>query len=492
MSDDRRVIVIGSGPAGAMAAHELIRKGIPVTMLESSLNFENGLLVRMMGRNLYRRVPTLETGKRHTSSGDPNTDWYCSLLPGGLSNQWTGAVPRFAPEDFTEGERLHEKYCWPVTYAEMSPYYELCEKLLDITADSTDHPNMPAGYAAHQHKLPKDWQHVAKYAALRGQTLTTLPLADGPPWMFVRRGTAFNSYTNIVSKLLKSPHFEIKFGAHALQLEWSGEKKRADAVVYHDRSNGKEHRLPAAAIVIACGALNSTKLLFNSACSDFPEGMGNTAGLLGKYLHDHPREWWVFDVERPISLLAPSAYLTRIPHAESEPLIGSSWTLGVVSIKDKVMSRFAFKGKSISVQVFGTMIPTENQLVKLADEKKDEFGQPLLDICIRYTEQEVNNMIQSRERLISIMNEAGYKSTIREVAPQLRPGSSVHYGGSARMHSSPKYGVVDSWNRLYDVQNVLVCDSSCFTTAGEKNPVLTSMAIAARAAERLSEDLKKR
>ncbi len=491
MSDDRRVIVIGSGPAGAMAAHQLIRNGIPVTMLESSAHFVNGILIRIMGKNLYRRVPEFEDGKKYVASGDPNTDWYSSLLPGGLSNQWTGAVPRFAPEDFHEGERLHEKYRWPVSYEELIPYYEHAEKLLDITADSVDKPNLPAGYAAYQHKLPSDWQVVAKHAARHGQTLTTMPLADGPPWMFVRRGTAFNSYTNIVSGLLKSPHFSFQFGAHALRLEMSGANQRVESVIYHDRADGAEHRLKAAAVVVACGALNSTKLLFNSANNAFPDGLGNSNGLLGKYLHDHPREWWVMDVEKPISLLAPSAYLTRIPHEESAPLMGSSWTIGVVTTLDKIKSRFAMKGNSIGVQVFGTMVPTDNHCVKLAPEKKDKFGQPILDICIRYNEQEIENMVQSRERLVSIMNEAGYKATIREVVPQLRPGSSVHYGGSVRMHASREYGVVDAWNRLYDVPNVIVCDSSCFTTAGEKNPVVTSMAIAARAADKLSDALKK-
>src|SRR5581483_4192011 len=130
MSDDRRVIVIGSGPSGAMAAHQLVRKGIPVTMLESGRDFQGGFLVRLMGRNLYRRVPPMESGTRHVASGDPKTDWYVNLAPGGVSNQWTGAVPRFAPEDFTEGERLHECYRWPVSYEQMVPYYEIVESLM--------------------------------------------------------------------------------------------------------------------------------------------------------------------------------------------------------------------------------------------------------------------------------------------------------------------------------------------------------------------------
>jgi choline dehydrogenase-like flavoprotein len=58
------------------------------------------------------------------------------------------------------------------------------------------------------------------------------------------------------------------------------------------------------------------------------------------------------------------------------------------------------------------------------------------------------------------------------------------------MHRSPQYGMLDAWNRLHAVPNVLVCDASCFTTGAEKNPTLTAMALAARAADRLADDLK--
>src|SRR5262245_18794416 len=99
MRDDPRVIVIGSGPTGAMAAHQLVQRRIPVTMLESGRDFQGGVLVRLMGRNFYRRVPSMENGTHHVATGDPKTAWYVNLAPGGVSNQWTGALPRFAPED---------------------------------------------------------------------------------------------------------------------------------------------------------------------------------------------------------------------------------------------------------------------------------------------------------------------------------------------------------------------------------------------------------
>ena len=61
-------------------------------------------------------------GSRPAST--PGVEWYASLSLGGLSNYWTSAIPRFAPEDFTDGARLDERYGWPVTYDELAPYYD--------------------------------------------------------------------------------------------------------------------------------------------------------------------------------------------------------------------------------------------------------------------------------------------------------------------------------------------------------------------------------
>ena len=69
------------------------------------------------------------------------------------------------------------------------------------------------------------------------------------------------------------------------------------------------------------------------------------------------------------------------------------------------------------------------------------------------------------------------------------PGGSVNYAGSVRMHADPGFGALDAWNRLHDVPNVAVVDMACVTTNPEKNPTLTAMALAARAVNRLADDL---
>jgi choline dehydrogenase-like flavoprotein len=490
MPDERQVVVIGSGPAGAAAARELSHKGIAVTMLESGLDFQGGVLLRLGSKNLFRKTPPLGEEAGHLVSGDPRTLCYAKFALGGLSNNWTGAVLRFAPEDFTEGVRLHERFRWPITYTELAPYYERVERYLDITADPRDVPQLPGGYAAYPSRLPEDWRAVERAASRHGQGFTTYPLADGRPNMLVRQGTAFNSYTGVVRPLLRSPGFRLLTGAHALQLEWSPTKGRVDGVVYFDRRTGSVQRIAASAVVVACGPLGSTKLLHNSVSSDFPHGLGNSQGVLGRFLHDHPREWWSFQLDRPLSLLAPAAYLTRLPYDSSPPLMATSWTLGVASTRDRIRSRFGLKGDIVGVQMIGTTIPSEACFAAPSTSKKDEFGLPALDVCMRYTDAEVDGVVRARQHLMDVLAEAGYRGTIGHVEPSLYPGSIAHYGGSARMHASAEHGVVDAWNRIHDAPNVLVCDAACFTTSAEKNPTLTVMAIAARAATRLADDLK--
>lgn len=490
MVDDRRVVVIGSGPAGATATHELLRKGIPVTLLEAGADIQRGVLLRAGRRNLFRRLPPMIKDEGLNVTGDPNTNVDYTYALGGLSNQWTGAVPRFCAEDFRAGEKVHEKYRWPLAYEELAPFYEVVERTMRITAHPTDVPNLPAGYCDYRHQLPADWNAIGRVAAKHGQGFTTMPLADGPPFLLVGRGTAFNSFSVILERFYKQKQFDLVTGARVLSLEWDGSKKKVVAAIYHDNATNSRKRIAASAFVVACGPINSPRLLFNSACSDHPNGLGNSSGLLGRYLHDHPREWWPVDVAAPITSLSPPAYLTRLPHDRSDPLLASSWTIGAFGTVDKIKSRFGLKSLAFGVQVFGTMVPKEKFYLRPSAEKKDEFGFPAMDVHIEFEPEVLSNVVSAREHLIQLLGEAGISAKIRVVVAQLFPGTAKHFGGAVRMHASPKYGVTDAYNRLYDAPNVLVVDASCFTTGAEKNPTVTSMALAARSADKLARDLK--
>src|SRR5205823_413088 len=143
-------------------------------------------------------------------------------------------------------------------------------------------------------------------------------------------------------------------------------------------------------------------------------------------------------------------------YASAKPLLAASWTIGVASAKDKLRSLVPAKTRTLGVQMFGTMVPDESHGVSLDPGESDEFGMPRLRIRIDYDRDVICNMVESRDRLMSLLAEAGYRATIRDIVPQLYPGTSVHYGGTVRMHASRKYGVLDAWNRIYDAPNVIV------------------------------------
>ncbi len=473
-----------------MMAHQLVSRGVPVTMLEAGRTRPRGLLLRVMDRNLLRRLPEAEVLSGSEATDGRGALWIRHMSHGGLSNQWTGAVPRFAAEDFFEGARSHERYDWPIRYGDLATYYEIAEKLIGVSGHAGDLPNLPGGHISYHRGLPADWHPVVREAASRGQGLAPIPIADGRPTMLVRRGTAFNSYSVIVEPLLASPHFRLLAGAHALELEWSPRDSRVRSVLYHDRTDGQEKRIEAAAVVLACGPLSSTKLLLNSTSADFPDGLGNSEGLLGRHLHDHVRDWWACDMERPITLLNSAAYLTRLPFATSAPLYATSWTLGVANTKDRIRSRAALKSNAMGVQVFGTTIPDDRNFVRTSGTRRDEFGRPEIDVRMQFDNDAVQNVLDARQTLLDLFRASGYNATVRPSQTVLTPGEAVHFGGTIRMHASRRYGVADAWNRLYDAPNVLTCDASCFPTGPEKNPTLTVMAIAARAADRLAHDLK--
>jgi choline dehydrogenase-like flavoprotein len=187
-----------------------------------------------------------------------------------------------------------------------------------------------------------------------------------------------------------------------------------------------------------------------------------------------------------MTALAYPVYIARTEHAESEPLMATSLTLGMTdSLHDRLRTFYGGRSTRFGVQVLGTMVPTPDAGVVLGSW---EGSRPALHL--RYDDRATQNMVAARERVREVMASAGLRVDVPGPFHELTPGSSVHYGGSVRMHADPRFGVLDRWNRMNDVPNVAVVDASCFPTGPEKNPTLTAMALAARAADRLAEDLQ--
>ena len=411
--------------------------------------------MRAAGNTLYRKMAWADYQSDGLAPGSaPGVEWYSSHSLGGLSNYWTAAVPRFAPEDFTDGERLDARYRWPVTYADLEPYYARAEQALVVTSGDPI-LRVPSGVTRYRHRLRRPWRVICAEAARHGHGVGAMPLAKGRPWMFARRGTEFNSYRCVLEPLLDAtPSLRLLTHAHAVSLNWSSTAGRVESVDYIDTAAKVRRTVRARAVVVAAGVIDSTMLLLRSRSDDFPDGLGNTHGLVGAYLHDHPREWWPAMTARPVPALSHPVYIARDDWAASAPLMATSLTLGLRSQLQRLRTFYGGSATTLGVQVFGTMIPTpETSLTVDRDEPTDPL-QLRPRITLRYDDATVANLESARRRFGDVLGAAGLDVKVDGPYHELHPGSSVHYGGSVRMHSDPTFGVLDGWNRVHDVANV--------------------------------------
>jgi choline dehydrogenase-like flavoprotein len=281
----------------------------------------------------------------------------------------------------------------------------------------------------------------------------------------------------------------VRFDAQALRLEWSPAERRVIAVVCRDPRTGSEDRIPCRAVVLAAGAVNSAQILMESTSVDFPDGLGNAHGVLGRYLHDHPLAKIVIDLGRRVPV-SPASYITRPVLDRATPLYAAAymqWNSTMDYARTVLSGRPGYSDR-LGFSVFGTMAPIPENFVALDRSRPAKGRSPLL-FALRHPPEAIALLEQARDDLMGMLERAGWEPRLSVFRVE-RPGNSVHYGGTCRMHASPRLGVVDGSSRVHGVPNVVVADSGVFTTGPEKNPVLTAMTLAARASDRLADELR--
>lgn len=463
-----------------------------VLVLEGGLEREaRGLTVRIRGVTLAKRKGELRERQGVLRTGDPAAQLFEEIAPGGLSNHWSCAVPRFSREDFEDAERAGAEHTWPIGYDDVEPWYSRVEPLLHVAGPQADCTQLPSAIVRHVRHLSEDWAGVAGHVAAHGRSVVAMPYAYGSDTTLTPSGTPFNSYTRLLAPEIAAGKLKIRFGARVSRLEWSPSRHRVDSVTYRDRATGADERVPCRAVVVAGGAVNTPQILLGSRSGDFPQGLGNAHGVLGRYLNDHPLAKLVIEFERPFAV-HPAAYVTRLELARAKRPLYAAACMQWCSTSD--LAKGLLRGhpgrlRSVGFSVFGTMVPSRDDYVAINGAERGADGSAGLELHIRYPQATLETLEEARDQLLESLRRAGLsaRTSVWKVEP---PGNSNHYSGSCRMHASPEQGVLNAWGRMHAVPNVVVADSSVFTTNPEKNPVLTSMTLAARAADRLAGELR--
>src|SRR5450432_924479 len=378
VNNDPPVVVIGSGPPAAAAVVFLRRAGIEVLLLEAgSERSALGLTLRVHGMTIAKRRQELKQRVGVARTADPEAQLFEQLAPGGLTNHWSCAVPRFSREDFADAERAGQSQAWPIGYDDLAPWYERVEPLLHVAGSRVDDPQLPAGNVRHAYELAPDWQSLLDDAHRSGRAVVAMPYAYGADTSLTWSGTAFNSFVRLIRPAQRAGGLTVRFGARVQRLEWDPRTRRVASVVFRSTQSGTDERVPCRAVVLSAGAINSPQVLLQSTSADFPNGLGNTHGVLGRYLHDHPLGKLVLDLGTPISVHPPT-YITRLAVDRSAPLYaaaGMQWS-GAAIVARGLLQRHPGRLPWAGFSVFGTMAPSVDNWIALDSNQRSDDGTP--------------------------------------------------------------------------------------------------------------------
>jgi choline dehydrogenase-like flavoprotein len=289
----------------------------------------------------------------------------------------------------------------------------------------------------------------------------------------------------------------------------------ASGIQYFDRHSGTERSVPAKRVVLAASCVDSTRILLNSKSRQYPNGIGNGSGVIGKYLCEQVRfhvqafapELLGVSTTNDDGISGEHIYIPRFdkPGDKKEYLRGYGiqlWGMGCQANASvaKKLAGFGLDFKKsvkrhypavIQLHPYGEVLPRATNRITVEGTPKDRYGLPIMRIEYDVGENErrmVDAMYSTVEEILHEMK--------AEVLPYKRGemdhnGSAIHEHGTCRMGKDPKRSALNGFGQMHEVKNVFVVDGSSFPTATEKNPTLTILAVAWRATDYLAEQMKK-
>lgn len=554
------VCIIGSGAAGAMVAKVLTEAGLQVVMLEAGPLLDPGkdykehvwpyeLAHRGAGiAGMYYNIPYLSEfsapnafftikGEPYTTAPDSKFMWLRSRIVGGRTNHWARIALRFAEVDFRGRSTDGMGDDWPITYQDVSPYYDKVESLIGVFGSRENIPSAPDGIFLPPPK-PRCTELIIKKACDNLKILCvpsrlaiiTKTVNGRPPCHYCaqcdrgcKTASNFSSSQVLIPPALATGRLTLITNAMAREV-LLGKNGKAEAVSYVDKTTRQERQIRARAFVIGASACESARLLLNSKSALFPNGLGNSSGLIGRYLtdtvgssgvgyfpqlekmppHNHDGvggmhlyvPWWKYDRKNEFR----RGYHIEFGGGRVMPHFGQFKSVcqkfeGYGSdLKHKCRKNY---GTLIGFSGRGEMIPNEETYCDIDPEVADEWGIPVLRFHYKWGSNEISMAKDMQETFRSIVEEAGgtyltKTETTGEFPHGIAVGGMIlHELGTVRMGASPKTSVLNGFCQVHEVQNLFVTDGACFVSNPDKNPTLTIMALSWRASEFLLDEAKK-
>jgi choline dehydrogenase-like flavoprotein len=520
-------IVVGSGAVGGWAAKELTEGGLSVLLLEAGPSVElraalpEPTAMRQIAATgaappagpeararqpiqsrhwAYNAVTTPlfvdDLDNPYTTPSDRPFDWFRSRVIGGRTLLWGGMTPRMSSLELKTASREGYGADWPLTYEELAPFYARVEAFHHVHGAEDQLPQMPDGVFQPPMPLTGGEQRLKAAVERRWSERRVVPLrgipAGIPCWLehAVRAPEvwpAFTSQGSTLAAATQTGRLTVRPHSVVSHVEIDRDSGRARSVAYLDALTKQPGEARARVIVLAASTIESTRILLNSKSASHSAGLGNSSGLLGRYLMDHPPLW----------INGPA---TPLPGEKIDPRFGGPYGVCIPRFRNLTPGQADFVG---GYGVWGTvhrgpigfnftlqceMLPREENRVTLDEERRDAWGLPAARIDCTYSDNERNMARDGAQAMREMLGEVGLVPASEvQLAP---PGSMIHEMGTARMGSDRRTSVLNSHNQCWDAPNVFVTDGACFPTGGWQNPTLTMCAITARACHYIIEQGK--
>jgi choline dehydrogenase-like flavoprotein len=514
------VIVVGSGAGGGVIAKELGEAGFNVIVLEAGRRYRS-----------YEDYPThaLDFEVRAADvflANDPRRDRYTTPRTkpfsynrvkgvGGSTLAYHAMTPRFHESDFRVRSEDGIADDWPISYADLEPYYTRVEYELGVSgphgADANPfEPPRSKPFPTPAHELNLASRAIKGGADKLGLHLVREALAiptkdwEGRPACInagtCRLGCKIAAKSSIdvtyIPKAEKTKRVEIRTGCMAREIT-VGPDGKARSVVYFD-PHGQEIEVFARAFVVAGNAVETARLLLLSKSMLFPDGLANSSGLVGKRFMEHLSvfAYGVFG-ERldpwrgvPTGGIIQDFYATNPKHG-----FARGWTISVENdnqwplatansipgwgIEHKARMKEIF-GHRVGLASDGEQLPDERNQIMLDRAVKDNYGLPVPLIINTHFQNELAMITAISARHRQILEAAGARDV---QVDNIIPGYSSHYLGTCRMGRDSNTSVVNPECQTHDVSNLYIGDGSVFVTGAAVNPALTISALATRTAD---------
>ncbi len=545
-------IVVGSGATGGWAAKRLSEAGLKVALLEAGravspkeftehmpsfqLKYRNHSPEIVRTRPIQRQcyacmeynyewfVNDLENP--YSTPPDRPFTWQRLRILGGRSLVWGRQSYRLSDVDFKAASRDGYDVDWPISYADLAPYYDIVEDYVGITGAAEGNQMLPDGKFLPPMKMTCGEIRLRDSVQKKfGRTLTigraailTQPHNGRAPCHYCgpcERGcftfSYFSSPFTTVKDALKTGNCTLITDAIVSHVDMDNRTNKANGVTFVHRATKETKQVRGKAVVLCAQALESTRILLNSSTREYPKGLGNSSGMLGHHLMDHVVGGGASGTFEDLKVL-PSAnppnrpngiYVVRFRNSPAEGkhphfirgygFQGGSepeFNMNAPGIGPEYKKAVKQGFYSVSLGAFGESLANFDNFCEIDPNLKDAWGIPALRISMAHGKNEAALMRDAGVTAAEMLEAAGAKN-IRTTTGVEMPGMAIHEVGTARMGTDPKKSVLNAFCQSHDVSNLVVGDGSCFVSSACQNPTLTMMALCVRACDHLIERFKR-